>query len=336
MKAYELRELIGPEGLTLNSQRPEPQPSAGEVLIRVRAASLNYRDISVSFGRYPGTIKTSVIPLSDGAGEIVRVGPGVPETRLGERVVTAFYPYWIAGAISETVTDPALGGSLDGVLAELITLPASAAIPIPEHLSFEEAATLPSAALTAWQAIVEVGKVRAGDVVLTLGTGGVSLFALQLAKLHNATVIVTSGSQAKLERVRALGADHVLNYRTTPEWDTEVLQLTQGRGVDVIVEVGGPGTLERSLRCVRKGGTIVFIGRLAGTCLIDPLPIMRRAVRVIGINVGSHEMFAAMNRALAASRLRPVIDRSFDFSEARAAYDYFQSGVAFGKVVITV
>lgn len=336
MKAYELKEAIGPDGLVLNCERAEPRPAAGEVLIRIRAASLNYRDISVTFGRYPGTIKPSVIPLSDGAGEIVDVGAGVRDVMPGERVMTAFYPYWTAGPISEEVTDPALGGSLDGVLTELVSLPATAAIPIPAHLSFEEAATLPSAGVTAWQAIVEVAKVRAGDVVLVLGTGGVSLFALQFAKLHGATVILTSGSPRKLQRAAEMNADHVLNYCTTPDWDVEIMKLTQGRGVDVVVEVGGAGTLERSLRSVRKGGTIVFIGRLAGTGLIDPLPVMRRAIRLIGINVGSHEMFKAMNRAFTAAYLRPVIDRTFDFSEARAAYDYFQTGTSFGKVVITV
>ena len=336
MKAYELREFTGPDGLTLNEERAEPQPGAGEVLIRVRAASLNYRDISVSTGQYPGMLKPSVIPLSDGAGEIIGVGAEAPDVRLGERVMSAFYPYWIAGPVSEEATEFALGGSLDGVLTQLVSLPAAAAVPIPAHLSFEEAATLPSAAVTAWQAIVETAKVRAGDVVLVLGTGGVSLFALQFAKLHGATVILTSASTAKLQRVAEMNADHLLNYRTTPEWDVEVLKATQGRGVDVVIEVGGAGTLERSLRSVRKGGVIVLIGRLAGTGKIDPLPVMRRAVRLIGINVGSREMFAAMNRAITASSLRPVIDRTFDFCEAPAAYRYLRTGSNFGKVVITV
>src|SRR5690606_37865144 len=329
MKAYELKEAVGPDGLVINNERAEPQPAAGEVLIRVRAASLNYRDVSVTLGRYPGAIKPSVIPLSDGAGEIVGIGEGVRNVSLGDRVMTAFYPYWASGPISEEVTDLALGGALGGGLTELICLRAGAAIPIPPHLSFAEAATLPSAGVTAWQAIAEVARVRAGEAVLVLGTGGVSLFALQFAKLHGATVIVTSGSSQKLERAAAMNADHLLNYRTTPEWDREVLELTQGRGVDLIIEVGGAGTLERSLRSVRKGGTIVLIGRLAGTGLIDPLPVMRRAVRLIGISVGSHEMCAAMNRAIAAANFRPVINRIFDFSEALAAYRYFQSGASF-------
>jgi NADPH:quinone reductase-like Zn-dependent oxidoreductase len=336
MKAYELRKFIGPEGLVLNSERAEPAPGPGEVLVRIRATSLNYRDISVSHGRYPGMLKPSLIPLSDGAGEIIGVGSGVRNVQVGDRVMSAFYPYWPAGPISEEVTDFALGGSLDGVLTQFVTLPATAAIAVPAHLSFHEAATLPSAAVTAWQALVEICKVRAGDVVLVLGTGGVSLFALQFAKLHGATVIITSGSETKLQRAAELNADHLLNYRTTPDWDVEVLNLTQGRGVDVVIEVGGAGTLERSLRSVRKGGTIVLIGRLAGTGHVDPLPVMRRAIRLIGINVGSHEMFATMNRAVTASNLRPVIDRIFDFSEAPAAYEYLRGGSNFGKVVISV
>jgi NADPH:quinone reductase-like Zn-dependent oxidoreductase len=222
------------------------------------------------------------------------------------------------------------------VLAEHIVLPEQAATVIPPHLSFEEAATLPSAALTAWQAVAEVGMVRAGDIVLLLGTGGVSLFALQFAKLHGATVILTSGSAAKLQRAAAMNADHLVNYSENPDWDLHVLKLTGGRGVDVVIEVGGAGTLERSLRCVRKGGTIVLIGRLAGTGLIDPLPIMRRAVRLIGINVGSQEIFAAMNRGISAAGLRPVIDRIFSFCDAKAAYRYFQSGLSFGKVLISI
>lgn len=336
MKAFELSEFVGPDGLVLNRERTEPQVGPGEVMIRVRAASLNYRDISVSTGQYPGVLKPSLIPLSDGAGEIIDIGPAVRNALLGDRVMSAFYPHWAAGAISDEATDLALGGSLDGVLAEYIVLPERAAIPIPAHLSFEEAATLPSAAVTAWQAVVETARVRAGDVVLVLGTGGVSLFALQFAKLHGATVILTSSSSAKLQRAAAIKADHLVNYCENPEWDMQVLQLTGGRGVDAVIEVGGAGTLERSLRSVRKGGTIVLIGRLAGLGQIDPLPLMRRAVRLIGINVGSQEMFVAMNRAIAASNLRPVIDRTFSFCEAKAAYRYFRSGSNFGKVLITL
>jgi NADPH:quinone reductase-like Zn-dependent oxidoreductase len=336
MKAYEMRQFIGPDGLVLNHERVEPDAGPGQVVVKIRAASLNYRDFSVSRGEYPGLLKPSVIPLSDGAGEIVGVGPGVTRTSVGDRVTSTFYPDWVAGAISDEVTELALGGALDGVLAEYVALPERAVIPIPDSLTFEEAATLPSAAVTAWQALIVTAGVKAGDTVLVLGTGGVSLFALQFAKLHGATVILTSSSSAKLLRGSQLKADHLLNYRETPQWDTRVLDLTGGRGVDVVIEVGGAGTLERSMRSVRKGGTIVLIGRLAGPGKIDPLPVMRRAIRLIGINVGSHEAFVAMNRAIGAANLHPVIDRSFPFAEAKAAYQYMRSGEQFGKILVTL
>lgn len=336
MKAYELRHAIGPDGLVLNAARQEPRHRDDEVIVRVRAASVNYRDLSVSRGTYPGSIKPSVIPLSDGAGEIVDVGRGVTTSSIGSRVMGAFYPDWTSGPVSEDVTALALGGSLDGVLAEYIALPQRAVVPIPPGLSFEAAATLPSAALTAWTALVKTARVKAGDSVLLLGTGGVSLFALQFAKLHGAAVILGSSSSAKMERAAGMNADHVFNYLQCPEWDVEVLKLTGNRGVDVIVEVGGAGTLERSLRSVRKGGTVVMIGRLAGLGAIDPLPIMRRAVRLIGINVGSRDTFLEMNRAISASGLQPVMDRVYPFEQARAAYRHLASGAHFGKIVISL
>ncbi|MEO7774992.1 MAG: NAD(P)-dependent alcohol dehydrogenase [Steroidobacteraceae bacterium] len=336
MKAYEVRKFIGADGLVLNHERSEPEAGPAQVIVKIHAASLNYRDLSVSTGQYPGRLKPSVIPLSDGAGEIVSRGAGVTRMKVGDRVTSVFYPDWIAGAISDEVTEFALGGALDGVLAEYIALPERAVIPIPDSLTFNEAATLPSAALTAWQALIVTAGLKAGDTVLVLGTGGVSLFAIQFAKLHCATVILTSSSSAKLQRGAQLKADHLINYRENPQWDTQVLDLTGGRGVDIVIEVGGAGTLERSLRSVRKGGTVVLVGRLAGLGQVDPLPIMRRAIRLIGINVGSHETFAAMNRAIAAADLHPVIDRSFPFAEAKAAYLYMQSGMQFGKVLVTL
>ena len=335
LNAYEVVRHIGPKGLVLNPRRGEPKPGPAEVVVKMRACSLNYRDLLVSQGKYPGPIKPSVIPLSDGAGEVIATGPGVRTIGIGARVATCFYPEWICGPITEEATACALGGSMDGVLADQIALPERAVVLMPPTLSFEEAATLPSAALTAWSALVDIAHIKAGDTVLVLGTGGVSVFTLQFAKLHGAMVILTSSSSAKLERASAMQADHVLNYREWPEWDREVLKLTEGRGVDVVIEVGGAGTLERSLRSVRKGGTVVMIGRLAGGGAIDPLPVMRRAVRLIGINVGSHQAFQEMNRAITASGLHPVIDRVYPFEEAIPAYLHLASGTHFGKLVIT-
>lgn len=335
MKAYEVVRPIGPEGLVLNPDRRDPEPGPDEVVVKLRACSLNYRDLLVSQGRYPGLIKPSVIPLSDGAGEVVAIGSGVRTIGVGARVTTTFYPDWLSGPITEQATTFVPGGSLDGVLAEYVALPERAVVPIPPALSFEEAATLPSAALTAWTALVDTARIKAGDTVLLLGTGGVSVFALQFAKLHGATVILTSSSSDKLQRASGLHADHVLNYRESPDWDIEVLRLTGGRGADVVIEVGGPGTLERSLRSVRKGGTVAMIGRLAGLGAIDPLPVMRRAVRLVGINVGSRQAFLEMNRAIAGCSLHPVIDRIYPFEEAIPAYLHLAAGAHFGKVVIT-
>ena len=336
MNAYEVARPIGPEGLVLNAGRAQPKPGPGEVLVRIRAASLNYRDLLVSQGKYPGLIKPSVIPLSDGAGEVVEIGAGVRAIGSGARVTSTFYPDWISGPISEEATTLVPGGSLDGVLAEYVALPERAVVPMPPTLSFEEAATLPSAALTAWTALMHTANIKAGDVVLVLGTGGVSVFALQFAKLHRATVILTSSSSDKLARASAMDADHVLNYRESPEWDVEVLRLTGGRGVDVVIEVGGAGTLERSLRSVRKGGTVVMVGRLAGLGTMDPLAVMRRAVRLIGINVGSRQAFLEMNRAITSCGLHPMIDRIYPFAEAMAAYLHLAGGTHFGKIVITL
>jgi NADPH:quinone reductase-like Zn-dependent oxidoreductase len=336
MKAYELRELSGPDGVVLNADRPSPQPGHGEVVIQVRAASLNYRDLLIASGKYGGRMKSNAIPLSDGAGEVAAVGEGVERVKVGDRVTGAFFPDWVAGEISGEATRVGLGGPVDGMLAEFVVLPERAVLPFPEHLSFEEAATLPCAALTAWNALNEVGRLRAGDTVLLQGAGGVSIFALQFARLQGATVILTSSSDEKLKRAAALGANHLINYKRTPEWDQEVKRLTGGRGVDLVVEVGGAGTLERSLRAVRVGGVVATIGLVAGTGAINPLPLIMRAIRLIGVYVGSHEMFAAMNRAISGARLRPVIDQVFPFDQATEAYRYQESGRHFGKVVIRV
>jgi NADPH:quinone reductase-like Zn-dependent oxidoreductase len=337
MKAYEIEEATGIEGIMLNTGRAAPEVGHGEIRVRVRAASLNYRDLLVAKGSYRGVLKPSLIPLSDGAGEVVEVGAGVSRFKPGDRVASAFFQDWQAGATSAERTARALGGgSIDGMLAEFVVLPEGGAIHVPSHLSFEQAATLPCAGVTAWNAIVETARVKAGETVLLLGTGGVSLFALRFAKLHGARVILTSSSNEKLARAKALGADEVINYRDTPDWDRAVGALTGGRGADLVVEVGGPGTLERSLRSVRVGGTVAMIGVLSGTGRIDPRPLISRSIRLQGIYVGSLDMFAAMNTAVAEAALAPVIDRVFPFEQARAAYAHLAGGSHFGKVVIAV
>jgi NADPH:quinone reductase-like Zn-dependent oxidoreductase len=333
MRVFELREAAGIDSLTL-TERADPRPGPGQVLVRMRAASLNYRDLIVVTGGYGPSLPLPLVPLSDGAGEVVEVGAGVRRVKPGDRVAGTFFQRWVTGPITEEAAATALGGAIDGVLAELAVLEEDGVVHFPDHLSWEEAACLPCAALTAWNALYESSAVRPGESVLTLGTGGVSVFALQFARLAGATVIATTSSDAKAKRLRALGAAQVINYRTTPEWSKPVRTFTGGRGVDHVVEVGGAGTFEQSLRAVRRGGTISFIGRVAAAGEFNPNWIFIKSVRVQGIYVGSREMFENMNRAIAASGLRPVVDRVFPFEEAREALRYLESGAHFGKVCI--
>jgi len=335
VKAWEVRETIGLDGLVLNSARPEPQPGHGQLLVRMRAAALNYRDQGVVKGAY-GYTKFPVIPLSDGAGEVVAVGGGVTQFKAGDRVASNFFLNWTGGRMPADASRNSLGGMIDGVLAEFVLFNDTGAIKIPDHLSFEEAATLPCAALTAWNAAVETGQLKAGETVAILGTGGVSCFALAFAKMHGAFAFLTSSSDAKLARAKALGADALINYSCTPDWEQEILRQTGGAGVDLVIEVGGAGTLERSMAAVRNGGTICIIGALAGPGTINPRMINRKSIRLQGIHVGSRDMFAAMNKAVALHRLKPVIDKVFDFADAKAAYAYQQSGKHFGKIVISL
>ena len=336
MRAYEVREAIGPEGVVLNPDRPAPESGHGEILVQVRATSLNYRDLMIAKGAYRRAAKPNVIPLSDGAGEIVAVGPGVERFKVGDRVCGAFFPDWAAGAVSADAVERALGGSVDGMLAENVVLRETGAIVPSDHMTFEEAATLPCAALTAWNAVSEIAKVRPGQTVLLLGTGGVSLFALQFAKLHGARAILASSSNDKMALAKTLGADEVINYRKTPEWDKRALELTGGRGVDLVVEVGGANTLERSIRSTRVGGIVAMIGFVAGGGRMDPSLLVSRVVRLQGVYVGSLEMFAAMNAAIGQAKLRPVVDRVFPFEEAQQAYRHLESAAHFGKVVVSV
>ncbi len=336
MQAYLLTAANGAESLKLQSLG-EPQPSPGQVLVRVRATSLNYRDLMVATGRYGAGIPLPLIPLSDGAGEIVALGAGVTQWKVGDRVAGTFFQNWQAGPIRREAFDSALGGSINGMLAEIVALSENGVIAIPSHLSFEEAATLPCAALTAWHALVTSGKISAGQTVLLLGTGGVSIFALQFAKMHGARVIITSSSDAKLARAKALGADETVNYRTTPDWEKEVFRLTDKAGADHVVEVGGADTFSKSLRAMAIGGTISVIGGVSGFASeVSLRDILGKSAVIRGIFVGSHEMFAAMNRAISQHQFKPVIDRVFPFSEAPNSYRYQESAAHFGKVVIRV
>ncbi len=333
MRLFELRQATGIDSLTL-TERADPRPGPGQVLVRMRAASLNYRDLIVVTGGMGPGLPLPLIPLSDGAGEVVEVGAGVKRVKPGDRVAGTFFQRWVTGPITDEAAATALGGAIDGVLAELVVFEEDGVVHVPEHLGWEEAACLPCAALTAWNAMFESGAVRPGEVLLTQGTGGVSVFALQFARLAGATVIATTSSDAKAERLRALGAAEVINYRTTAEWSKPARAFTAGRGVDHVIEVGGAGTFEQSLRAVRRGGTVSFIGRVAGAGEFNPNWIFIKSVRVQGIYVGSREMFENMNRAIAASGLRPVVDRVFAFEEAREALRYLESGAHFGKVAI--
>lgn len=335
MKAYQLIDQTGPDALRL-VELPDPKPSRGQVLVRVRATSLNYRDLMVADGRY-GKANLPLIPLSDGAGEIAAVGEGVAKWKTGDRVAGAFFQGWPAGPFHRDVPNTALGGALNGMLAEYVVLPEEGVVAIPLHLSFEEAATLPCAALTAWQALVTRGNVSADETVLLLGTGGVSLFALQFAKMHGARVIITSSSNEKLARAKALGANETINYQSKPDWEKEVFRLTDKGGVNQVVEVGGKGTFGKSLRSISAGGQIHLVGGVSGfTSEVPLIEIIGKMAVVRGIYVGSCEMFEAMNRAISLHQTRPIIDRVFAFADVPAAYRHQQSGAHFGKVVISV
>jgi NADPH:quinone reductase-like Zn-dependent oxidoreductase len=314
-------------------QRQQPAPDHGEVVVRVRAVSLNYRDMLIVKGLYNPRMRLPCVPGSDGAGEVVAVGANVTRVRVGDRVCGQFMPRWISGPLNDAVARPTLGADMDGVLSEYVVFPQESVVAIPSHLSFEEAATLPCAAVTAWNALVE-GGLKAGDSVLVQGTGGVSLFALQFAKLAGAKVLVTSGNDDKLQRAFALGANAGVNYRTTPDWDKWTKAQTNGVGVDHIVEVGGAGTLERSFRAVRTGGHIAVIGILAGGTQINPMPIIMRALKLRGIFVGSRQMFEDMNRMIEVQQMRPVVDRTFTFEQFPEALRYLESAAHFGKIVI--
>ena len=316
-------------------ERPEPSPAPGQVAVAVRAVSLNYRDLLVAKGLYNPRMPLPRVPCSDCAGEVVAVGDGVTSVKVGDRVCNTFLQDWPDGQLSAAAARSAPGEALDGVLGERVVLSEGGVVPMPTHLSFEEAATLPCAAVTAWNALT-TGFDVAGKTVLLQGTGGVSVFALQFAKTLGAKVLITSGNDDKLARAIQMGADAGVNYKTTPDWDKWARQQTGGVGVDLVVEVGGAGTLDRSVKAVRHGGQIALMGVLAGGGSFDPVPLFMKGATVRGIFVGSRAMFAAMNRHIAAHQLRPVIDRVFAFEQFREAFRHLEAAGHFGKVVVKV
>jgi NADPH:quinone reductase-like Zn-dependent oxidoreductase len=335
MHAWEIVSGGGVDTLQLN-ERALPVPGPGEVRVRINANSINYRDLTTIEDPVTRGLPFPTVPNSDGAGVVTATGAGVCLNE-GDRVTSCFFADWAAGEISPGAMASALGGARQGVLAEEVVLPEAGVIPTPAHLTDLEAATLPCAALTAWNALTLPRPVVAGETVLLLGTGGVSVFAQQFCAMMGARTIVTSSSDSKLARMRELGADDCVNYRDNPDWDQAVLDLTEGKGVDRIVEVGGPGTLQKSVNAVRVGGTIGLIGILTGAQgAVQPTSIMRKSITVRGIYVGSRAMFGEMNRAIERNQLRPVIDQTFAFEDARAAYHAMRAAGHFGKLAIRV
>lgn len=337
MKLWHFPQADGIDTL-VQAEADTPRPGRNQVLVRIRATSLNYRDLMVATGRGArGPTPPNLIPLSDGAGEVVEIGPNVTRVKPGDRVAALFMQTWLGGEIEPDHVASSMGGAINGVLAEYAVLDQDGLVHIPDHLSFEEAACLPCAGVTAWNALFALRPIGPGQTVLVLGTGGVSIFALQFARAAGARVIATSSSDDKLAKARALGATDTINYRQHPEWQNEVLRLTNGRGVDHVVEVGGPGTLQRSVEAARAGGSISLIGVLTGAAGdISPVPMMRKGLVVRGIYVGSRQMFEAMNAAIALHKIKPEIDRVFPFAEAKAAYHHITSQTHVGKVVIRV
>ena len=336
MLAYELHDKPDFDSLT-RVERPATPLGPHDVRVKVHAASLNYRDLNIARNAHRRPTGAPVVAASDGAGEVVDVGNEVSRLAVGNRVAALFFPDWHDGELTGAYHARALGGTIDGMLAQEVVLNERSWVGLPAHLSFEEGATLPCAGVTAWHALFEAAQVGPGSTVLVQGTGGVSIFALQLAKAAGAQVIVTSKSHAKRDRARQMGADHVIDYVATPKWGDHAQALTGGRGVDVVVEVGGPGTFDQSIVALRYGGTMSLLGVLTGLRgEVNTYGVFQKGLHVRGIYVGSGRMFAALNRALSATGIRPVIDRVFGMDEVRAAYEHLASGAHFGKVVIRV
>jgi NADPH:quinone reductase-like Zn-dependent oxidoreductase len=338
MRAYEL--VTGSNSLAglRRGERPNPTPQGTEILVRIKAASLNYRDLMIARGHYMGgPVAANIVPLSDGAGEIVAVGSAVKRFGVGTRVAGTFFRGWIDGSPPRGPLVALGAPPADGMLADYALLDQQDAVALPAHLSYEAAATLPCAGVTAWRALTDIGRIVPGDTVLLIGTGGVSMFALQFARLAGARVLVVSSSDAKLERARKLGADVCINYKTTPDWEGEVLRLTDGRGVDCVVEVGGAGTLSRSMASLTVGGRIALIGVLTGPVAAgSPYALLGKQASVHGVFVGSRGHFERMMNAVELHKLEPIVDRVFEFDDAPAAYHHLESAKHFGKVVVRI
>jgi NADPH:quinone reductase-like Zn-dependent oxidoreductase len=333
MKSFEIQEF-GIDNLVL-ADRPEPEPASREVLVRLKAASLNYRDLTLVQGVYNPKLKRPLVPLSDGVGTVEKTGTGVTRFRPGDRVAGCFFQQWIDGPHTKEKGRSALGGAIDGVAREYAIFSEDGLVAVPAFLSDEEAATLPCAAVTAWHALFEERPSIPGDTVLLLGTGGVSIFALQLAILAGLRVMITSSSDEKLARARNLGAHITINYKATPEWGDEARKLAGGEGVDHVVEVGGSDTIAHSLRAVRPQGTISVIGALSGReGGISPAPVLMNSIRMQGIYVGSRAMFERLLRAIEIHRLKPVIDHTFPFTDLKAALRHMESKQHFGKICL--
>lgn len=334
MRAYQVTSAEGIDAIELN-ELPTPTPGSKQILVRMEACSLNYRDLLIPQGGYVRNDNRPVIPLSDGAGEVISVGGDVSQFKPGDRVIGNFFQQWQEGEIGEAGLNSALGGAIDGVLADYFLLEENCTVKIPDYLSYAEAATLPCAATTAWHALKEVGDIQPGDDILLLGTGGVSLFGLQIAKACGANTILTSSSDDKRQQAETLGANHSINYKSDPDWEQEVLRLTGGRGVHNVLEVGGAGTFEKSVASTAVNGTVSVIGILTG--LESPsmsLMTIFNLLRIQGIYVGSKQMLSDLVEFMTQHQIHPVIDRSFAFENALEAYHYLASGAHFGKVVI--
>jgi len=337
MRAYQILPGAGIDGLQ-SIDFPDRALGTGEVRMRVHAVSLNYRDLMVARGNYLVTVDDPIIPCSDGAGEVLAVGPGVTRVQVGDRVAGSFFPHWHDGPTGPDKIRHALGGDIDGMLAEEVILSEDALAKIPPGMRFVDAATMPCAGVTAWNAIFESSNaIRPGDTVLLLGTGGVSVLGLQLAKAAGLQAIITSSSDDKLQRARDLGAAHTINYRTHPEWQEEVLRATGGSGAQVVLEVGGQGTVNRSIASSAMGGSVAIIGGVSGFGgEVNPASLLTGAKRLVGIFVGSRTMLEKVMRFAASTGVQPVVDRVFTFDQAQEAYRYMESGAHFGKVVIDV